>query len=897
MFFATIFKIEECVKTIMEWTGLNELREKFLSFFESKGHTRLPSFPLVPQDDASLLLINSGMAPLKKYFLGVKTPPNKRVTTCQKCIRTPDIERVGKTARHGTYFEMLGNFSFGDYFKEEATTWAWEFITEVLKMPKDRLWVTIYENDDEAFKIWTEHRGLPADRIVRLGKEDNFWEIGSGPCGPCSEIYFDRGEKYSCGKPTCGVGCDCDRYVEFWNLVFTQFNGDGNGNYPPLEHPNIDTGMGLERLACIMQGVDNLFEVDTVQRIMKHICDIAGVTYKQDEKTDVSLRVITDHIRSTTMMIGDGIVPQNEGRGYVLRRLLRRAARHGRMLGIREPFLYKVCETVIQENKCAYPELEQNKDYIVKVIRVEEERFARTIDQGIELLSSLIDKLDSTMDGTKKLSGAEAFKLYDTFGFPIDLTKEILDEKGLSVDEEEFSQLMNEQRKRARDARAAMGDVSWVEDVLAGSKLTNTFTGYHYLSGQAKVQAIIVDGALADEAGTGDEASLILTETPFYAEMGGQVGDTGLITSDNMVFEVTDTRRSADGLFIHNGVVKSGIISCGDQVKATVDAQRRADITRNHTACHMLQAALRQVLGDHVHQAGSLVDENVCRFDFSHFSAMTPDELRQVEDIVNSKILEAIDLETREMSIEDAKAEGAMALFGEKYGDRVRVVSVSDYSKELCGGCHVSNTAKVGLFKILKESSVAAGIRRIEAVTGKGVMNYIRQDDHLLSEASAALKLGNPAELPTKVAMLTGDLKAKDREIADLSQRLADIKVKNLVEGARQVGGLRLISATFNDTKPDALRSMGDTVRANAPKMVAILCGIMDGKANISVSCGKEAVAAGAHAGKLVKELTSLIGGSGGGRPDSAMGGTSEIFRVDEALAQAPVILEKMITK
>ncbi|HIY08573.1 MAG TPA: alanine--tRNA ligase [Firmicutes bacterium] len=881
----------------MEWTGLNELREMFLSFFESKGHTRLPSFPLVPQDDASLLLINSGMAPMKKYFLGVKTPPNKRVTTCQKCIRTPDIERVGKTARHGTYFEMLGNFSFGDYFKEEATTWAWEFITQVLKMPTDKLWVTIYENDDEAFKIWTEHRGVPAERVVRLGKEDNFWEIGSGPCGPCSEIYFDRGEKYGCGKPTCGVGCDCDRYVEFWNLVFTQFDGDGKGNYPPLEHPNIDTGMGLERLACIMQGVDNLFEVDTVQRIMQHICKIAGVTYKQDEKTDVSLRVITDHIRSTTMMISDGIVPQNEGRGYVLRRLLRRAARHGRMLGIHEPFLYKVCETVIQENKVAYPELEQHKDYIIKVIRVEEERFARTIDQGIELLSSLIDKLDSTMDGTRKLSGAEAFKLYDTFGFPIDLTKEILDEKGLGVDEEEFSHLMDEQRKRAREARAALGDVSWVEDALAGSKLTNLFTGYQSLTGNAQVQAIMVDGALVDQAGTGDPAALILTETPFYAEMGGQVGDTGLITSDHMVFEVTDTRRSADGLFIHNGVVKSGIVSRGDQVQTAVDASRRADITRNHTACHMLQAALRQVLGDHVHQAGSMVDEHVCRFDFSHFSAMTADELRQVEDIVNSKILEAIDLSTQEMSIDEAKAEGAMALFGEKYGDRVRVVSVGDFSKELCGGCHVSNSAKVGLFKIVKESSVAAGIRRIEAVTGKGVMDYIRQDDHLLADAAATLKLSNPAELPAKVAVLSGDLKAKDREIANLNQRLADINMRRALQDARQVGSLRLVSATFNDAKADALRSMGDMARANHPNIVAILCGIADGKASISVSCGKDAVAAGAHAGKLVKELTSLVGGSGGGRPDSAMGGTSEIFRVDEALAQAPVILEKMITK
>ncbi len=876
----------------MKWTGLNQLREEFLSFFESKQHTRMPSAPLVPQDDASLLLINSGMAPLKKYFLGVATPPNKRVTTCQKCIRTPDIERVGKTSRHGTYFEMLGNFSFGDYFKKEATAWAWEFITQKMELPVDRLWVSIYQDDDEAFEIWTKLVGVAPERIVRLGKADNFWEIGTGPCGPCSEIYFDRGEEQGCGSPDCAVGCDCDRYVEFWNLVFTQFNSDGQGNYTPLEHPNIDTGMGLERLACIMQGVNNLFEVDTVQNIMKHITSIAGVTYKENDKTDVSLRVITDHIRSTTFMIGDGVVPQNEGRGYVLRRLLRRAARHGRLLGITEPFLYKVCETVVAENASAYPELVQNQDYIVKVIRIEEERFAKTIDQGMELLSSLIEKAEKA--GAKLLPGEDAFRLNDTFGFPLDLTREILAERGLDVDEEGFARLMNEQRQRARAARAERGDAGWADDVLAGLGLTGSFVGYTQTTAEAEVLAIISGGELVESLGAGEQGALLLSATPFYAESGGQVGDKGTITRGNAVFEVTDCRKSADGLYLHVGVMRTGALDKGATVTAAIDADRRAAVTRNHTACHLLQQALRDVLGNHVHQAGSMVDEQVCRFDFSHFSAMTAEEIAQTEALVNGRILAALHVDISEMNIKEAKELGAMALFGEKYGDHVRVANVSGWSIELCGGCHVDNTAKLGLFKILKESSVAAGIRRIEATTGTGVLNLIEENNRLIGEAAHSLKLTNTAELAAKTAAMAAELKAAERKLEELEAKLAQSRMGELLGGARPVGGLRLVTATLEGAKPDALRSMGDQAKANAADLVAVLAGVADGKASILVACGPQAVAAGAHAGKLVKELTALAGGSGGGRPDSAMGG-GEPARLEQALAKAPELLADML--
>ena len=878
----------------MKWTGLNELRESFLHFFETKGHTRLDSASLVPQDDNSLLLINSGMAPLKKFFLGVETPPNKRVTTCQKCIRTPDIDRVGHTARHGTYFEMLGNFSFGDYFKEEATTWAWEYLTKVLEIPEDKLWVSIYQDDDEAFDIWTKHRGLPPERIVRLGKEDNFWEHGTGPCGPCSEIYFDRGPQYGCGKPTCGVGCDCDRYVEIWNLVFTQFDRDEQGNYTPLDHPNIDTGMGLERLACVMQGVNNLFEVDTVQNIMKHICSIANVQYNQDEKTDISLRVITDHIRSTTFMVGDGITPQNEGRGYVLRRLLRRAARHGRMLGITEPFLYKVASTVIAENKGAYPELAENEEYITKVIRAEEERFDKTISQGLDLLMGLIDQFDSDTYDNKILSGKDAFRLYDTFGFPIDLTKEIIAEQGIQVDEEEFLRLMEEQRTRARERRK---DISgWATDSLTIDQPATTFVGYTGTQCDAKVLGLFVDGEEVESVGEGQQAILLLDTTSFYAESGGQVGDTGAIVSGKNLFQVENCTKDGSGHFLHAGVVKSGFFTKGEAVSAQVDEKRRMAITRNHTACHLLQAALREVLGTHVHQAGSMEDPDHCRFDFSHFSAMTPQEILKVEQRVNEVILKNLPVTVQEMPIDEAKKLGAMALFGEKYGDIVRVVKVEDFSTEFCGGCHVQNTAQIGLFKIVSESSVAAGVRRIEAVTGEGVLKLIAATNLLLAQAAENLKLGNPQELAAKTAALTAELKAKDREIDSLTQKVASMRLEELFNNITEVGPVRLICASFTGVKPESLRVMGDQIRERAPRMVGVIASIQDDKkASILVACGPEAVKAGVHAGKLVKEITSLVGGSGGGRPDNAMGGATDVYKIDEAMGKVPEMIEKML--
>lgn len=879
----------------MQWTGLNELREKFLSFFESKEHLRLPSFPLMPAaDEASLLLINSGMAPMKKWFLGIETPPRRRVTTCQKCIRTPDIENVGKTARHGTYFEMLGNFSFGDYFKHEATAWAWEFITKVLELPVDRLWVSVYEDDDEAVEIWTKEVGVDPTHIVRLGKDDNFWEIGSGPCGPCSEIYFDRGEKYGCGKPTCGVGCDCDRYVEFWNLVFSQFDGDGNGHYERMEHPNIDTGMGLERLACIMQGVDNLFEVDTVQNIMSHIAKIAGVQYHTNEKTDVSLRVITDHIRSTTFMVGDGILPQNEGRGYVLRRLLRRAARHGRLLGIDHPFLYEVAETVIRENANAYPNLVENKDYIIKVIKVEEERFARTIDQGIELLNVIIDKIDSSMEN-KMVRGADAFRLYDTFGFPVDLIKEILEERGIGLDEEEFIAKMEEQKQRAREARAAMGDLGWEEDILSDVKEHGHFVGYTDFAAKAKVAAIIKDNQRVEELSDGELGSIVLDTTPFYAESGGQAGDGGMLKSDSSFFNVFDCKKSKGGHFVHVGELTAGTLKVGDTVTAAINASRRRDIMRNHTSCHLLQAALRSVLGDHVHQAGAFYDDNICRFDFTHFSAVTPEELEKVEAIVNRAVLSAIDVEVREMPIDEAKKLGAMALFGEKYGDTVRVCNVPGESIELCGGTHLDNTAKVGLFKIVKESSVAAGIRRVEAVTGKNVLKLIADQEKLMQETASALKVGNPAELPSKAAALSSEMKALQKELDGINSKLAEVQMSNLFESAQEVGGIQIASVSLNGAKVEALRTMGDHARDRNPAAICVLTTVNAGKASILVSCGKDAVAKGAHAGRIVKEFTALCGGSGGGRPDSAMGGTTEIFKIDEAVAQLPAIVGKFI--
>ena len=878
----------------MEWTGLNELREKYLSFFESKGHLRLPSFSLVPQGDKSLLLINAGMAPLKKYFTGELTPPRTRVTTCQKCIRTPDIERVGITARHGTFFEMLGNFSFGDYFKHEATAWAWEFCTKVLEMPADKIYISVYQDDDEAYDIWTKELGVSPDHMVRLGKEDNFWEHGAGPCGPCSELYFDRGEKYGCGSPTCGVGCDCDRYVEFWNLVFTQFDNDGNNNYTRLKSCNIDTGMGLERLACIMQGVDNLFEVDTVQNIMKHIMQIAGVKYHEDEKKDVSLRVITDHIRSTTFMIGDGVMPSNEGRGYVLRRLLRRAARHGRLLGIDGTFLYKVCETVIKENETAYPNLVEKHDLIVKVIKAEEESFNKTIDTGLNLLENIITQSDS-----KVLSGADAFKLQDTFGFPIDLTKELLEERGMSVDIDEYDRLYDQSRAAARAARKDAGAQAWKDSNVSFKDVGATeFVGYTDYSCDAEIKAIVTNGERAEFATSDSEVVIVLNKTPFYGESGGQAGDTGVIKTDNATLEVTATGKTPDGVVLHIARFISGdSITLGDKVHAQIDVEKREATRRNHTAAHLLQAALRKHLGSHVEQAGQLVNSEEMRFDFTHFSALSGDELKAIEREVNEVILKGIPVETREMPIEEAKKLGAMALFGEKYGDVVRVVSAGDFSVELCGGTHADNTAKLGLFKIVSESSAAAGIRRITAVTGFGVLKHIENDERIMQSAAAAMKLGNVAELDKRAATLSAEVKAKDRELAELRSEISALKAGSLMDSARQVGGVRLITAEVEVSNPGELRSMCDTARDNGADIVAVFAGVNKekGTLNFACACGADAIKLGAHAGNIVRETAKIAGGSGGGKPDSAMAGAKDASKADEALAAVDSIVSAML--
>ena len=878
----------------MEWTGLNELREKYLSFFESKGHLRLPSFSLVPQGDKSLLLINAGMAPLKKYFTGELTPPRTRVTTCQKCIRTPDIERVGITARHGTFFEMLGNFSFGDYFKHEATAWAWEFCTKVLEMPADKIYISVYQDDDEAYDIWTKELGVSPDHMVRLGKEDNFWEHGAGPCGPCSELYFDRGEKYGCGSPTCGVGCDCDRYVEFWNLVFTQFDNDGNNNYTRLKSCNIDTGMGLERLACIMQGVDNLFEVDTVQNIMKHIMQIAGVKYHEDEKKDVSLRVITDHIRSTTFMIGDGVMPSNEGRGYVLRRLLRRAARHGRLLGIDGTFLYKVCETVIKENATAYPNLVEKHDLIVKVIKAEEESFNKTIDTGLNLLENIIAQSDS-----KVLSGADAFKLQDTFGFPIDLTKELLEERGMSVDIDEYDRLYAQSRAAARAARKDAGAQAWKDSNVSFKDVGATeFVGYTDYSCDAEIKAIVTNGERDEFATADSEVVVVLDKTPFYGESGGQAGDTGVIKTDNATLEVTATGKTPDGVVLHIARFISGdSIALGDKVHAQIDVEKREATRRNHTAAHLLQAALRKHLGSHVEQAGQLVNSEEMRFDFTHFSALSGDELKAIEREVNEVILKGIPVETREMPIEEAKKLGAMALFGEKYGDVVRVVSAGDFSVELCGGTHADNTAKLGLFKIVSESSVAAGIRRITAVTGFGVLKHIENDERIMQSAAAAMKLGNVAELDKRAATLAAEVKAKDRELAELRSEISALKAGSLMDSARQVGGVRLITAEVEVSNPGELRSMCDTARDNGADIVAVFAGVNKekGTLNFACACGADAIKLGAHAGNIVRETAKIAGGSGGGKPDSAMAGAKDASKADEALAAVDSVVIAML--
>ena len=874
----------------MEWTSLNDIREKYLSFFESKGHLRLPSFSLVPNNDKSLLLINSGMAPMKKYFTGEVTPPRSRVTTCQKCIRTPDIEQVGKTARHGTFFEMLGNFSFGDYFKKEATAWAWEFCTKVLEMPVDKLYVTIYENDDEAFEIWTKQNGVDPSHIVRLGKEDNFWEHGSGPCGPCSEIYFDRGEKYGCGSPDCGPGCECDRFTEFWNNVFSQFNNDGNGNYTELAQKNIDTGMGLERLACIMQGVDNIFEVDTVQNTMKKISEISGVKYHDDAKNDVSLRVITDHVRSSTFMIGDGVIPSNNGRGYVLRRLIRRACRHGRLLGVNEPFLYKVCETVLEDNKVAYPELQDKAELIKKVILSEEESFGKTIDAGLARLDEYIENTEGTV-----FSGEDAFKLNDTFGFPLDLTKDVLEERGMTVDEEKFNELLANQKATASAARKDAGADAWKNTSVKIDAEKTVFTGYTDFTAEAKVLALVnADGELVDMLGAGEKGSVVLDKTPFYATSGGQVADTGVITADGVEFDVEDTSKNADGIYIHSGTVKEGVVSVGNTVNAQIDADRRKSIMRNHTAAHLLQAALREVLGTHVEQAGQLVNDKEVRFDFTHFNPLTTEELSRVEAIVNKEILACAPVSMQEMPIEEAKKMGAMMLFGEKYGDIVRVVKAGDASTEFCGGTHVASTGELGLFKIVSEASVAAGVRRIVALTGTGVLNYLNECEDTVKFASATFKSADN-EVKDRITAIVAENKAKDKEIQNLNAEMTKLKSADMFSSAVDVDGLELYTAKVEGTTPDALRSMGDDVKTKGDNVVAVLAGVNGDKANFVAVCGKGAIAKGVKAGDLVKEVAKIANGGGGGRPDSAMAGAKDITKIDEALSKAEEIVKSLI--
>ena len=885
----------------MQWTGLNELREKYLSFFESKGHLRLDSFPLVPKNDPSLLLINSGMAPMKKWFLAQEEPPRHRVTTCQKCIRTPDIERVGITARHGTFFEMLGNFSFQDYFKEEVIPWAWEFLTsdEWMAIPKDRLHISVYEQDDEAYDIWTKKVGIAPDHMVRLGKEDNFWEHGSGPCGPCSEIYFDRGPEYGCGKPTCGVGCDCDRYMEIWNLVFSQFDADGKGHYERLARPNIDTGMGLERLACVMQGVGNLFEVDTVQSVLHHVEHIANKTYGEDDKTDISIRVITDHIRSCTFMVSDGILPSNEGRGYVLRRLLRRAARHGRMLGITRPFLVELVETVIQSSETAYPELREHDAYIKKVIGTEEANFARTIDAGMNILNNMIDGLEKAHQHL--LKGLDVFKLNDTFGFPLDLTKEIAAEQGIEIDEEGFHAEMTKQKERARAERLKKNISGWSEDLFGALDAEPTvFTGYETLCDNGVVVALSDEETLTDAIATDEEAKdgvlVVLDKTPFYAEMGGQAADHGMLNSADCSLRVLDVKKTPKGYYVHTCVLESGIVKVGDHLTAQVDKEYRMAIARNHTATHLLQAALREVLGDHVHQAGSYQDAEITHFDFTHFSAVTPEELARVQKIVNDKIYESMNVTVREMPIEEAKKLGAMALFGEKYGKVVRVVDIEGWSTEFCGGTHVKNTAQIGGFKIVSEASVAAGIRRIEAVTGRNLLIRANLQEAMLHTVANTLKANNVTALPVRAEAVMAENKALAKELEEIKAQVAASKVTSLFDNAEEIGGVKIASAYFTGTTGDTLRGMCDTIRDKAVKpAVAVLVGKAEDKITMAVTVTKEAQEKGLKAGALVKEIAAIAGGKGGGKPDFAMAGLKDETKIDEALAAVSAIVKKAL--
>ena len=868
----------------MKSYGLNELREMFLRFFETKEHLRLPSFSLIPQDDASLLLINSGMAPMKPYFKGDKEPPRHRICTCQKCIRTGDIENIGKTARHGTYFEMLGNFSFGDYFKHEAIAWSWEFLTspEWVGLDPERLYPSVYEKDDEAFNIWRDEIGIPESRITRLGKEDNFWEHGSGPCGPCSEIYFDRGEEYGCGKPDCAPGCDCDRYMEVWNNVFSQFDNDGNGNYSDLIQKNIDTGMGLERLAVVCQGVDSLFDVDTVMNITHKVSEITGAHYGDSHKTDVSLRVITDHIRASVMMISDGILPSNEGRGYVLRRLLRRAARHGKLLGVNEPFLYQVVDVVVHENECQYPELREKQAYITRVIRNEEENFAKTIDAGMHIFSDLL--AEHQAKGERVFSGADAFKLYDTYGFPIDLTREMVQEQDMTVDEDAFQELMEQQRVRARKAREALGDLAWAGVDLGLDTTPTKFTGYDHTVDQGTILAIVCDGEVCSEIDEGKQGVLVLDCTPFYAEMGGQVADNGVIETDGALFQVTDVQKDKAGKFLHHGVMHSGRLQVEQTVTARIDTDRRKAIMRAHSATHLLQAALREVLGDHVHQAGSLVEPDRLRFDLTHFSAITPEELERVNEIVGDWILDGMDVTVSEMSMAQAKASGATALFSEKYGDVVRVVNMGGKSVELCGGTHVDNTAKIGPFRITGESSVASGVRRVEAITGKAYLREMETVNRRMYAAAEVLH-AKPADLIAKAKGFTAELKEARQNVERMKEKILHSDVDRFLYASKNIGGIKVITTTRTDLEAGDLRKLGDFLRDKDPDTVAVLATATESKVTFVAVCGKNAVARGIRAGDLVRAVSAVTGGKGGGKPDSAMGGGSEVLKIDDALA------------
>ena len=875
----------------MQKLGLNELRERFLKFYEGKGHLRLPSFSLVPQNDPSVLLINAGMTPLKPYFTGKETPPRERVTTCQKCIRTPDIENVGKTARHATFFEMLGNFSFGNYFKKEAIPWAWEFLTQDLGMPADKLWVTVYEEDDEAFEIWNRDVGLPANRIVRMGKKDNFWEHGTGPCGPCSEIYFDRGSGKGCGKSECAVGCDCDRFIEFYNLVFTQFNRNEDGSYTKLSKKNIDTGMGLERLACIVQQADTLFDVDTVKNIRDYVCKVAGKEYGSSDKFDVSIRVITDHIRGATMMISDGILPSNEGRGYVLRRLIRRAARHGRLLGINGPFLQDVAMAAINESRDAYPELVEKENFIRKVIRIEEEKFNATVDQGLSILNEFIAEIKSRNQGV--LKGSMVFKLHDTYGFPLDLTREIAEEDGLLIDEEGFREEMEEQKSKAREALKSKVSSAWSSDAFKGvdKDMKTRFVGYDKIEADARLEYILKDGDVVENAQEGEEVTVILDNTPFYAESGGQVGDSGYIYGPEGVIRINDCKKTPDGKYLHLGTVEKGIVESKSVVHASIDAKRRKAIARNHTATHLLQKALRNMLGMHVAQAGSLVEPDRLRFDFTHFSAIPYEELKRIEREVNEKILEDIPVEVKIMPLEEARKLGALALFGEKYGDLVRLVKIGDYSLELCGGTHLGTTSQAGLFKILGESGIASGVRRIEALTGEGAVDYLNEREKMLNEIASTLKT-NPMEALKRIESLTAEIKNAEKEIEQLKGKLVSGQIDRLLSEAVEIKGVKVITARFDQLDIDALRNSSDIVRNKIGSGVVVLASSYGGKVSFIVSATRDVIEKGIHSGNIIKEIARIAGGGGGGRPDMAQAGGKDVTKIDEALRYAHTVIE-----